>query len=203
MKNILFATGIECSQPMVRGKDGGPKRRRDQLADTRHYENWRRDLELCVEIGATVLRYGIPYFEMHRGPGKYDWSFTDEVMPVMREMGIRPIMDLCHYGVPEWVGDFQNKEWPSLFGGFAGGFAERYPWVSMYTPVNETLVCATLSALFGVWNECLQSEQAWVRSVMNQCMATQRAIEEISKWKPRAAFFQSEAAQITLEQWPE
>ena len=123
MKNILFATRIECSQPCGEGGRNAGGKRRDQLKDTKHYENWRRDLELCLEIGATVVRYGIPYYSMHAGPGKYDWTFTDEVMPLMREMGIRPIMDLCHYGVPEWVGDFQNPDWPELFGEFAGAFA--------------------------------------------------------------------------------
>lgn len=203
MKTILFATGIECSQPRVKCKESGGGRRRDQLADTKHYEHWRRDLELCREIGATVVRYGIPYYRMHKGPGKYDWSFMDEVIPIMRTLGIRPMMDLCHYGVPDWIGDFQNRDWPELFGQFAGAFAERYPDVCMYTPVNEVLVCATMSALLGIWNECEKSERAWVRSVLNQCKATQRAIEEIVKRNPGAAFFQSEAAQITLEQHPD
>lgn len=95
MKNIIFATGIECSYPTVQGGI-----RRDQLEETKHYEHWRQDFQLCLDTGAKVVRYGPPYHRMHLGPHKYDWSFTDEVLPVMRQMGLTPIMDLCHFGVP-------------------------------------------------------------------------------------------------------
>jgi hypothetical protein len=47
MNTIIFAAAIECSYPKV---EGG--KRRDQLAETRHYENWRRDFDLCLKIGA-------------------------------------------------------------------------------------------------------------------------------------------------------
>ena len=36
---------------------------------------------------------------------------------------------------------------------YARAFAERYPWVRLYTPVNEMYVCARMSALDGNWNE--------------------------------------------------
>ncbi len=142
MRRFLFATGIECSYPTIAGG-----RRRDQLAETRHYDHWREDLQLCLDVGARIVRYGPPYYQMHRGPGRYDWSFTDEVLPVMRQMGIIPMVDLCHFGVPDWVGDFQNDDWPALFAEYAQAFAQRYPWVKLYTPVNEIYVCARFSGL--------------------------------------------------------
>lgn len=77
MQTIMLATGIECSYPKV---ENG--KRRDQLEETRHYQNWREDFELCREIGARVVHYGPPYYLMHTAPHKYDWSFTDEVLPV-------------------------------------------------------------------------------------------------------------------------
>jgi hypothetical protein len=36
--------------------EGG--KRRDQLEETRHYQFWRRDFELCNKIGARYVRYG-------------------------------------------------------------------------------------------------------------------------------------------------
>ncbi len=67
MRHFLFATGIECSYPTIAGG-----RRRDQLAETRHYDLWRDDLQLCLDVGAKIVRYGPPYYQMHRGPGRYD-----------------------------------------------------------------------------------------------------------------------------------
>ena len=43
-----------------------------------------------------------------RQVGKYDWDFTDQAMAEMQRLGITPIMDLLHFGVPDWLGNFQN-----------------------------------------------------------------------------------------------
>ncbi len=47
------------------------------------------------------------------GPGKYDWSFMDAVMAEMQKLGLRPIIDLVHFGLPDWLGNFQNPDWPA------------------------------------------------------------------------------------------
>jgi beta-glucosidase/6-phospho-beta-glucosidase/beta-galactosidase len=197
VKKLLFATGIECSYPTVQGGT-----RRDQLEETGHYDHWRQDFQLCVDLGARVVRYGPPYYKMHLGPDNYDWSFTDEVLPVMKQMGLIPILDLCHFGVPDWVGDFQNDDWPALFADYARAFAKRYPWITLYTPVNEIYVCARFSALEGIWNEQLKSEKAMLKAHGVQCKATLLAIEAIREVTPNAVFFQSEACEAYLETQP-
>jgi len=198
VRNIIFATGIECSYPTV---EGG--KRRDELASTGHYEHWRTDFKLCSEVGASYVRYGIPYYKTHTGPGKYDWSFPDEVLPVMQAQGLIPIMDLCHFGVPDWVGNFQNADWPTLFADYVEAFVERYPWVTYFTPVNEILVCARLSCLKGYWNEQQKSGPAFVRAMSNMCRASVEAAWRILKHKPQAVFFQSEIAEIFHERHPD
>jgi hypothetical protein len=50
----------------------------------------------------------------------YDWDFTDETFTELRRLGIHPIADLCHLSMPDWAGDFQNPEWPELFGEYTG-----------------------------------------------------------------------------------
>ena len=51
---------------------------------------------------------------VHQGPDKYDWSFTDDTFNALLETGIVPIADLCHFGVPDWIGSFQDRDWPVL-----------------------------------------------------------------------------------------
>lgn len=195
---FLMATGIECSYPTV---EGG--RRRDQLEETGHYRRWREDFELCRWIGARYVRYGLPYYRMHLAPGRYDWSFADEVLPALWDAGLIPIVDLCHFGVPDWIGSFQNRDWPALFADYCAAFAERYPWIKLYTPVNEMLVCARFSARFGCWNEQESSDQAMVTAHSVMCRATLLAMAEILKRRPDAVFIQSEIAECFLEQWPQ
>jgi beta-glucosidase len=47
----------------------------------------------------------------------------DEVFAALHAQRVMVIVDLCHFGVPDWVGDFQNAEWPNLFAEYAKAFA--------------------------------------------------------------------------------
>jgi beta-glucosidase/6-phospho-beta-glucosidase/beta-galactosidase len=198
VRHIMLATGIECSYPTVQGG-----KRRDQLDETGHYDHWHEDLELCREVGARFVRYGPPYYKMHTGPHKYDWSWTDEVLPVMLDIGLTPIVDLCHFGLPDWAGDFQNNDWSFLFADYAEAFARRYPWIKYYTPVNEILVCARFSAKEGIWNEQLKSDKAMVTAHGNMCSATLNGIKQILEVRPDAVFIQSETAEAFFASCPE
>ena len=192
---FMFATGIECSYPTVTDVHGR-RVRVDQLEKTFHYRHWQQDLALVRELGLRWLRYGPPYYRVHSGPDQYDWEFTDLVFTEMRRLGIVPIVDLCHFGVPDWVGDFQNPDWPQLFARFARAFAERFPWVRFYTPVNEIYVCAKLSTLAGFWNERRRGDhRAFVTALKHLCRANLLAIDEILKVRPDAVFIQSESAE--------
>jgi beta-glucosidase/6-phospho-beta-glucosidase/beta-galactosidase len=192
MGEFMFATGIECSYPTI---DGG-RWRLDQLEATGHYQHWRRDLELVRELGLRYLRYGPPLHRVYVGPDKYDWSFTDEVAEGMRKLGITPIMDLCHFGVPDWLGNFQNPEFPKRFAEYAAAFARRYPWVKFYTPVNEMFVTARMSALDGVWNEQLRSEDAYVTATRHLAKASVLAMRAIQQERADAIFVNSESSEF-------
>jgi beta-glucosidase/6-phospho-beta-glucosidase/beta-galactosidase len=64
------------------------------------------------------------------GPDRYDWSFADETFAELQRRDIVPIVDLCHFGVPDWMGNFQNSDLPHLFERYARAFAERFPGCS-------------------------------------------------------------------------
>lgn len=191
---FMFATGIEGSYPMFTDVDGR-KRRMDQFETTFHYEHWREDFALVKEMDIPFLRYGPPYHRTHLGAGRYDWEFTDLALSELRRLGIIPIVDLCHFGVPDFVGDFQNPDWPGFFAEYARAFAERYRWVNLFTPVNEIYVCAKLSTLAGIWNEQRRDETSFVTALRHLCRANLLAIQEISKVQPNAVFIQSESSE--------
>jgi beta-glucosidase/6-phospho-beta-glucosidase/beta-galactosidase len=185
---FFFATGIENSYPTIaNGK------RIDQMAKSGHYGQYGDDFALVKELGITALRYGPPYYKTHRGPDRFDWSSADDPMQSLRELGIEVIADLCHFGVPSWLGGFQDPAFPVLFAEYARAFARRYPWVRYFTPVNEIFICASFSALRGYWNECIQSEQGFVMAVRNLCMAHELAVEAILAERPDAIIVQGES----------
>ncbi|WP_207539556.1 family 1 glycosylhydrolase [Sabulicella rubraurantiaca] len=191
-ERFMLATGIECSYPTIEGGSW----RMDQMQACGHYRHWRTDLALVRELGLRYLRYGPPLHLVHRGADRYDWSFPDEVSAEMQRLGIVPIMDLCHFGLPDWLGNFQNPEVPRALADYARAFARRFPWVRLYTPVNEMYVCAKLSALDGLWNEQLRDERAFVTAVRHLAKANVLMMQAIAEERPDAVFVNSESGEF-------
>jgi beta-glucosidase/6-phospho-beta-glucosidase/beta-galactosidase len=194
MKNkFIFATGIENSYPTI--LVDGKKLRVDELEKTGHYERWKEDFALVKDMNIEFLRYGPPYYKAHLGPGKYDWTIADEALNELERLGVTPIIDLCHFGVPDWIGDFQNPDWPQHFADYAKAFAKRFPRHCFYTPVNEIFICARFSAQYGWWNECLSSDKAFVTALKHLCKANVLAMQAILQVQPDATFIQSESSE--------
>jgi beta-glucosidase len=121
----------------------------------------------------------------------------------MRRRGIVCIADLCHFGVPDWIGNFQNPEFPELFARYAAAFARRFPWIQFYTPVNEMSICALFSARYGWWNEQLSADRPFVTALKHVVQANILAMHAILKERPNAIFIQSEASEYFHAENPE
>ncbi|NUZ07718.1 glycoside hydrolase family 1 protein [Schlegelella sp. ID0723] len=187
----MFATGIENSYPTIQGG----RVRVDEMAKCRHYEKWRTDFDLVEELGLHVLRYGPPLHRTWLGPNRYDWSFADTTFGDLEKRDVTPIVDLCHFGLPDWLGNFQNPDFPILFADYARDFAKRFPWVQLYTPVNEMFITANFSAGLGWWNEQLASDKAFVTALKHVVKANVLAMKAILKLRPDAIFVQSESTE--------
>lgn len=188
---FMFATGIESSNPTIQGG----RVRVDQMEKCGFYRHWRADFALLDELGIRFLRYGPPLHRVWLAPDRYDWSFADETLSELQRRNIVPIADLCHFGVPDWLGNFQNPEFPRLFASYARTFAERYPWVQLYTPVNEMFVCATFSGLYGWWNEQGTTDRTFVTALKHIVKANVLAMWAILDVRADALFIQSESSE--------
>ena len=188
---FLFATGIENSVPTI---DGG-RVRRDEMAECGHYDHWRTDFDCVDELGLRFLRYGPPIHLTFPAADKFDWSFSDQVFADLKQRDIVPIVDLCHFGVPDWLGNFQNPDFPDQFARYARAFVERYQWVQLFTPVNEMYICATFSARLGWWNEQLADDRSFVTALKHIVKANVLAMQAILDVRPDAIFVQSESSE--------
>ncbi|HWJ92403.1 MAG TPA: family 1 glycosylhydrolase [Flavisolibacter sp.] len=191
---FMFATGIENSYPTIKLPDGTTKRV-DEMEKCCHYKNWQTDFALVKDMRISFLRYAPPYYKTHLGPGKYDWDFTDDTLTHLKELNITPIIDLCHFGVPDWLGNFQNPDFPAYFAEYAKAFAQRFPSLQFYTPVYEIFITAMFSGQYGWWNECLSSDEAFVTALKHLCKANVMAMQEILRIQPEAVFIQSESSE--------
>jgi beta-glucosidase/6-phospho-beta-glucosidase/beta-galactosidase len=188
---FLFATGIENSSPTI----NGGKTRIDEMEKCGHYDRWREDFELVEDLGIHFLRYGVPLHRVFLGADLFDWEFSDLAFGDLKRRNIAPIADLCHFGVPDWIGNFQNREFPEHLANYARTFARRYPWIQLYTPVNEMFVTAMFSAQYGWWNEQLADDRSFVTALNNIVKANVLAMQAILEVRPDAIFIQSESSE--------
>jgi beta-glucosidase len=188
---FAFATGVENSYPTI---DNG-KTRVDELEKCGHYKYWEKDFDCVDELGIRFLRYGPPLHKTFLGEGKYDWEFADLTLGSLKKRHIFPIIDLCHFGVSDWIGNFQNPDFPRLFAGYCEAFAKRYPWIQLYTPVNEMYICSVFSARYGWWNEQTSDDRSWVTALKHIVKANIEGMDAILEQRPDALFIQSESSE--------
>jgi dTDP-4-dehydrorhamnose reductase len=151
------------------------------------------DLERIADLGIRTLRYGVLWERAASGAcGEYDWSWADERLNRLRELKIRPIVGLVHHGSGPRDTDLLDPCFPEKLAAYARAFAERYPWVESYSPVNEPLTTARFSALYGHWHPHRCDDAAFARVLFNQCRAIALSMREIRRVNPNAQLVQTE-----------
>ena len=93
--------------------------------------------------------------------------------------GVRPIAGLLHHGSGPPHTDLADPAFPRQFTSFARIVAERYPWITEWTPINEPVTTARFSGLYGHWYPHARSDAAFVRMVLNQVRAIAEAMATI------------------------
>ncbi len=145
----------------------------DIIETTGHLEQWREDLDLLFASGMKNLRYSAPWHRIEASPGVFDFSWIDQPMRHMRQMGMKPVIDLLHHtSFPDWLDSgFANPLFPEFFLRFAEAFARRYEWVDSYTIFNEPLATTLLCSYTGDWYPHQHSDDAFVRMGKNVAKA--------------------------------
>ncbi|GHV50900.1 hypothetical protein AGMMS49579_05240 [Spirochaetia bacterium] len=126
----------------------------DEYELTDHYRFWKADMDRVASLGIDALRWGIPWYRVNPEKNKWDWSWTDEVIPYMvEEKKIRPILDLMHYGVPRWLERaFIDPSYPDHVEEYTARVIERYgKWITMATPFNEPHTACEFAGRRGEW----------------------------------------------------
>ena len=107
----------------------------DQLERSGHTTR-TDDLDRFAELGIRALRYPVLWERTAPdGPELADWTWPDERLERLRELGIRPIVGLVHHGSGPPSTSLLDPGFPEGLARFARAVAERYPWVEDYTPV--------------------------------------------------------------------
>ncbi|HUR99114.1 MAG TPA: family 1 glycosylhydrolase [Pyrinomonadaceae bacterium] len=196
-KDFLWAAGIENTfVPQVRPGH----RSLDEYELMGHYEHWREDLGLGRQLGLKAMRWGVPWYKVEPEAGKFDWSWTDEVIPFMvEELKILPVIDLMHYGCPFWLKkEFANKDYPERVAFYAASFAERYKnLISWYTPLNEPIINALMCGMRGLWAPYLKGDSGYIRIMLQLARGIIRTVKALKEIDPSSVMVHVEATGLT------
>lgn len=117
---------------------------------------------------------------------------ADERLERLRELGIRPIVGLVHHGSGPRHTSLIDPEFPEKLALYARAVAERYPWVTYYTPVNEPLTTARFSGLYGLWYPHGQDGLTFARALLGECRGIALAMKAIREVNPHAQGVQTD-----------
>ncbi len=178
--------GLECT--IARVGDAF----RDQLAETGHRER-EGDLDLVAGLGIRTLRYPVLWESVApQDPEVLDFAWHDRRFARLQELGVRPIVGLVHHGSGPRYTSLVDPAFPDLFAAYATRVAERYPWVDLWTPVNEPLTTARFAGLYGHWHPHGHDNATFLRALAIECKATVLAMRAIRRVNPGARLVQTD-----------
>ncbi len=178
--------GVECTVNRVGDHYS------DQLIRSGH-QHRLDDLNRFASLGIQTLRY--PVLWERTAPNSLDapdWQWSDERLQRLKELHIYPIVGLAHHSSGPHYASIDSDRFSENLARYAGMVAERYPWVEMYTPVNEPLTTARFCALYGHWYPHHKDNLSFLRLLLNECKGTVLAMQAIRKVQPAAKLVQTE-----------
>jgi dTDP-4-dehydrorhamnose reductase len=131
-----------------------------------------------------------------------DWGWADRTLSAFDRCGVEPIVGLLHHGSGPADTNLLDPAFPGRLAEYARHCAIRFPWVGLYTPVNEPLTTARFSGLYGHWYPHRRDDDAFVAALVNQARAVIQAMEAIRTIRPDAALVQTEDAGRTTSTAP-
>lgn len=151
------------------------------------------DLRLFAESGIRKIRYPVQWERIApHGLTQANWSWVDERLPVMHELGMQPIVGLTHHGSGPRYTSLIEPSFAEGLRQFADAVARRYPWIQYYNPVNEPLTTARFSGLYGHWYPHGHDQATMVQVLLTECRAVVLAMQAIREVNPAAQLIQSE-----------
>lgn len=165
---------------------------RDQAVETGHRDR-RDDIDRMAGLGLTTVRFPILWEAVApERPDRLDFAWTDDRLAMLRERGIKVIGGLLHHGSgPRYTG-LTDPDFPKKLAEYAARVAERYPWIEMWTPVNEPLTTARFSGLYGLWYPHGRDYPTFLRALVNECKGVLEAMRAIRRAIPQARLLQTE-----------
>ena len=166
---------------------------KDQIAKI-GLEEGLPDFSLLKDLG--LKKFRCPFLwekiAVHDNPEKLNWDYCEQFLNGLKQCEIEPIAGFLHHGSGPAFTNLLDTGFAEKFQYFARKFAEKFPQVKYYTPINEPLTTARFSGLYGHWYPHKTDDHSFIRALYNQIKAIILAMREIRKINPLAQLIQTE-----------
>jgi dTDP-4-dehydrorhamnose reductase len=164
----------------------------DQLERTGHARRLE-DYAQIHALGLRTVREGVVW-ERHADAAvrRCDFTTADARLARARQLGLEVIVGLEHHGSGPRGTSLLEESFVTGLARYASRVAERYPFVSAYTPINEPLTTARFSGLYGFWYPHHRDPRSFIAALLVQTRATCAAMAAIRKVNPLAKLVQTE-----------
>jgi beta-glucosidase len=181
---FLWCTGIEDT--FITAPSPKTGRSLDEYDLTEHYERWSSDLNLMAELGVPCARYGIPWHRINPRRGVWEWEWADRPLEKLLDLGIAPIVDLVHYGLPPWIENaFLDPDYSHYVAEYAARVAERFKGrIHAYTPLNEPRITAWYCGRIGWWPPFRHGWSGFVAVMKGVCRGIVSTVEALNSVDP-------------------
>lgn len=178
--------GAECTVNRV------GDRFRDQAIETGHHDRIE-DLDRIAALGVRALRFPVLWERVcPEDAATCDWAWSDSRLDRLQALGVRPIAGLVHHGSGPRRTDLLDPDFGAKLGDYAARVAERYPWITDWTPVNEPVTTARFAALYGHWYPHARDEGSFWRALVHQVEGVVQAMAAIRAAVPGARLIQTD-----------
>ncbi len=158
------------------------------------YFRWRDDLELLVELGVGAYRFSISWSrilpDVSGALNQEGLDYYIGLADALRRRGIRPMVTLHHWDLPQYLqdkGGWQNRETAYGFADYAQAVAIGLgSSVDFYTTINEPWCIVSLGHRSGVHAPGLRDEEAANAVTHHLLLAHGLAIQALRDHAPRA-----------------
>ena len=182
--------GIECTVNRI------GDRFHDQVERSGH-SGRVDDIDRIADLGIARVRYPMLWERLMPHVGQPpQWHSADAHLRRMRDRGVAPIATLVHHGSGPRHTNLLDPAFPDALANYARLVAEQYPWIDMWTPVNEPVSTARFSGLYGHWYPHEKRDDAFVQILFNECRGIIKAMQAIRQVIPGAQYFHTDDAGV-------
>lgn len=153
-----------------------------------HYHLYKEDFKLIQFLNNNAYRFSIEWSRIEPEEGKFDEKEIEHYIDMLEELkklNIEPILTLHHFTIPIWFYNkdgFLNEEAPKIFGRFIKKVAPYFKkYVKYWITINEPIVLAVLSYIFGWWPPGKKSFKLGLKVAKNLILSHMEAYKIIKE----------------------